>query len=187
MPVESTTQSLCDLALRFGEDSEGSMVGGSQGSSIDVSCAVALPLHIAAGNMCLQSRPFGVALLIAGWDNLGPVLYHTDPSGTYTRYSAKAIGSGAEGAQTSLQEGWRKDLTLAEAEVLALSTLKQVMEEKVRRSVCASAKCRACSCSPSNCRLIILGDSTPSKGCFPHINAGEPTVFYVFAVVLLHR
>jgi 20S proteasome subunit alpha 5 len=70
--------------------------------------------------------------LIAGWDNLGPVLYHTDPSGTYTRYSAKAIGSGAEGAQTSLQEGWRKDLTLAEAEVLALSTLKQVMEEKVR-------------------------------------------------------
>jgi hypothetical protein len=30
MPVESTTQSLCDLALRFGEDSEGSMVSGSR-------------------------------------------------------------------------------------------------------------------------------------------------------------
>jgi 20S proteasome alpha/beta subunit len=28
----------------------------------------------------------------------------------------------------------RKDMTLAEAEVLALSTLKQVMEEKVRHS-----------------------------------------------------
>lgn len=60
--------------------------------------------------------------------------YHTDPSGTYVKYSAKAIGSGAEGAQSTLQEGWRKDLTLAEAEVLALSTLKQVMEEKVRHT-----------------------------------------------------
>ena len=30
-----------------------------------------------------------------------------------------------------LQEGYRADLTLAEAEVLALATLKQVMEEKV--------------------------------------------------------
>jgi 20S proteasome subunit alpha 5 len=103
MPVESCTQSLCDLALRFGEDSsEGSM-----------------------------SRPFGVALLVAGWDEQGPVMYHTDPSGTYVKYSAKAIGSGSEGAQSTLQESYRADMTLAEAEVLALGTLKQVMEEKV--------------------------------------------------------
>jgi hypothetical protein len=32
MPVESTTQSLCDLALRFGEDSEGSMVSSTAGA-----------------------------------------------------------------------------------------------------------------------------------------------------------
>lgn len=80
---------------------------------------------------CVQSRPFGVALLIAGWDENGPVLYHTDPSGMYSKFSAKAMGSGAEGAQTALQESFRADLTLREAEVLALSTLKQVMEEKV--------------------------------------------------------
>ncbi len=30
-----------------------------------------------------------------------------------------------------MQEQYRKDLTLVEAEVLALATLKQVMEEKV--------------------------------------------------------
>ena len=47
------------------------------------------------------------------------------------RYEAKAIGSGSEGAQTSLQENYRKDMTLKEAETLALSTLKAVMEEKV--------------------------------------------------------
>lgn len=57
--------------------------------------------------------------------------YHTDPSGTYVKYGAKAIGSGSEGAQSTLQEEYRKDLSLAEAEVLALKTLKQVMEEKV--------------------------------------------------------
>jgi 20S proteasome subunit alpha 5 len=112
----------------------------------------------------LQSRPFGVALLVAGWDDEhGPVLYvialpgddicssfcsiyflvkinyrfcdlcrfHTDPSGTFVQFKAKAIGSGSEGAQTALQEAYREDMTLEEAEVLALSTLKQVMEEKV--------------------------------------------------------
>ena len=60
--------------------------------------------------------------------------FHAEPSGTYTRYQAKAIGSGSEGAQTSLQEQYRKDMTLKEAEAAALSILKQVMEEKVRSS-----------------------------------------------------
>lgn len=58
--------------------------------------------------------------------------YHTDPSGTYVKYRCMAIGSGSEGAQTALQEHYKDDMTLAEAEVLALTTLKQVMEEKVR-------------------------------------------------------
>ncbi|KAI8465101.1 MAG: nucleophile aminohydrolase [Monoraphidium minutum] len=107
MPLESCTQSLCDLALQFGEDDD---EGGGGG----------------------MSRPFGVALLIAGWDAAkGPVLYHTDPSGTYVKYRCMAIGSGSEGALSALQEHFRPEMTLAEAEVLALSTLKQVMEEKV--------------------------------------------------------
>jgi 20S proteasome subunit alpha 5 len=75
MSVESTTQALCDLALRFGEGDEESM-----------------------------SRPFGVSLLIAGYDDNGPCLYHTDPSGTFWQCNAKAIGSGSEGADTALQE-----------------------------------------------------------------------------------
>ncbi|KAM3361810.1 proteasome subunit alpha type-5 [Capsicum galapagoense] len=102
MTVESTTQALCDLALRFGEGDEESM-----------------------------SRPFGVSLLIAGHDENGPCLYYTDPSGTFWQCNAKAIGSGSEGADSSLQEQYNKDLTLKEAETIALSILKQVMEEKV--------------------------------------------------------
>uniref|UniRef100_A0A0E0RAW5 Proteasome subunit alpha type n=1 Tax=Oryza rufipogon TaxID=4529 RepID=A0A0E0RAW5_ORYRU len=102
MTVESTTQAICDLALRFGEGDEESM-----------------------------SRPFGVSLLIAGHDENGPSLYYTDPSGTFWQCNAKAIGSGSEGADSSLQEQYNKELTLQEAETIALSILKQVMEEKV--------------------------------------------------------
>ena len=81
---------------------------------------------------CFQSRPFGVALLVAGWDDsAGPLLYHTDPSGTFSSCTAMAIGSGSEGAQTTLEEEYKPDLSFEEAETLALSTLKQVMEEKV--------------------------------------------------------
>lgn len=32
--------------------------------------------------------------------------WHTDPSGTYIKYKAKAIGSGSEGAQNMLEEGF---------------------------------------------------------------------------------
>jgi len=79
-----------------------------------------------------MSRPFGVALLVAGWDDdEGPQLYHAEPSGTFYRYDAKAIGSGSEGAQAELQSEYHRSLTLEEAETLVLKTLKQVMEEKL--------------------------------------------------------
>jgi len=107
MSVEACTQAICDLALRFGEDRKNREE------------------HM--------SRPFGVALLVAGIDDHshGPVLYHTDPSGTFVEFDAKAIGAASEGAQTTLQEQYNKSLTLVEAETLALSILKQVMEEKL--------------------------------------------------------
>jgi len=103
LSIESCAQSICDLALNFGED----------------------------GNAAGMSRPFGVALLIGGWGDKGPIMYHTDPSGTLVQCDARAIGSGSEGAQNALQEQYRPDMTLKEAEVVALSILKQVMEEKV--------------------------------------------------------
>jgi hypothetical protein len=81
-----------------------------------------------------------------------PASYHTDPSGTYVKYRCMAIGSGSEGAQTALQEQYKPELSLAEAEVLALATLKQVMEEKVRGCVGGGVReqtggCGDCSCS----------------------------------------
>lgn len=37
-----------------------------------------------------------------------PGSFHADPSGTFVRYDAKAIGSGSEGAQTELQDKYNK-------------------------------------------------------------------------------
>ncbi|KAJ1446260.1 proteasome subunit alpha [Pelagophyceae sp. CCMP2097] len=105
MQTEALTQAVCDLALSFGED------GDDKRSKM--------------------SRPFGVALLVAGFDVDGPHLYYADPSGTLALYKAKAIGSGGEGAQSNLQELYTETLTLQEAEVLALKTLKEVMEDKL--------------------------------------------------------
>lgn len=85
--VSSVTQAVCDLALRFGESTE--------------------------DDDAMMSRPFGVALLIAGIDEKGPQLYHADPSGTFVRYEAKAIGSGSEGAQGELQEKYKKVMMLS--------------------------------------------------------------------------
>ena len=34
--------------------------------------------------------------------------YHMDPSGTFIKYEAKAIGSGSEGAQQALQDVYHK-------------------------------------------------------------------------------
>merc|ERR1712151_1410074 len=81
-----------------------------------------------------MSRPFGVALLVAGVDPFdGPSLWNTEPSGTYTKYLAAAVGSAQEGATNLLQEQFNKDMSFNDAEILALTTLRQVMEEKLTK------------------------------------------------------
>ncbi|CAG9826522.1 unnamed protein product [Diabrotica balteata] len=54
--------------------------------------------------------------------------------GTFVQFDAKAIGSGSEGAQQSLQEAYHRSMTLEEATTTALTILKQVMEEKLNSS-----------------------------------------------------
>ncbi|XP_034933630.1 proteasome subunit alpha type-5 [Chelonus insularis] len=107
MSVESVAQAVSNLAIQFGDsDDDGSAM----------------------------SRPFGVAILFAGIDEKGPQLFHMDPSGTFVQFDAKAIGSGSEGAQQSLQEVYHKSMTLKEAIKSALTILKQVMEEKLNET-----------------------------------------------------
>lgn len=60
-------------------------------------------------------------MLFAGIDKTGSHLYHMDPSGTFLEFGAKAIGSGSEGAQQSLQESYHKVTFLFTTEMLRIS------------------------------------------------------------------
>jgi len=109
MPVESCVNSVADMALDFSDSDK--------------------------DRKRVMSRPFGVALLVGGYDPVdGPVLFNTDPSGTFTKYQAASIGSAQEGATSMLQEQYNGDMSLKEAETLALTTLRQVMEEKLSKT-----------------------------------------------------
>jgi len=80
-----------------------------------------------------MARPFGVGLLISGYDHyLGEhQLFSCDPAGTFIRLKAGAMGSNAEGATHSLQEQYKDDMTFEEAETMALVMLRQGMEDKM--------------------------------------------------------
>jgi 20S proteasome alpha/beta subunit len=50
-------------------------------------------------------RPYGVSLLVAGWDNnRGPSLYQVDPSGSFWAWKASAIGKNMVNAKTFLEK-----------------------------------------------------------------------------------
>ncbi|BES96354.1 Proteasome subunit beta type-9 [Nesidiocoris tenuis] len=104
MSVESVAQATSNFSIQFGGDGDAEMA---------------------------ISRPFGVGIMFAGYDENGPQLYHLDPSGTFIRFDAKAVGAGGEGATQTLQERYNKSMTLSEAVRLILLILKQVMEEKL--------------------------------------------------------
>ena len=101
-------------------------------------------------------RPYGVSLLIAGWDDGiepdtevvddeqdagakataktggilkgGPSLYQVDPSGSYFPWKATAIGKSATSAKTFLEKRYTDGLELEDAIHIALLTLKETIE-----------------------------------------------------------
>ena len=103
-------------------------------------------------------RPYGVSLLIAGWDDGvepntgeaqrgddaddvkkatgqtggilkgGPSLYQVDPSGSYYPWKATAIGKHATSAKTFLEKRYTEELELEDAIHIALLTLKASIE-----------------------------------------------------------
>jgi 20S proteasome subunit alpha 5 len=44
---------------------------------------------------------------------------------------AKAIGTGADGAQSTIEESYSEEMSIEEAETLALRIMKEVMEKKL--------------------------------------------------------
>lgn len=116
-------------------------------------------------------RPYGVSLLIAGWDEGilpedeietkegeekkptgktggtlkgGPMLYQVDPSGSYFPWKATAIGKSATSAKTFLEKRYTEGLELEDAVHIALLTLKETIEGEMNGDTIEIGKYSKC-------------------------------------------
>lgn len=94
-------------------------------------------------------RPFGVSLLICGWDSGKPYLFQCDPSGAYFAWKATAMGKNFINGKTFLEKRWLRlqifscsnvffihyryseDLELDDAVHTAILTLKESFEGQI--------------------------------------------------------
>ena len=113
MPVEAISLAVCDMALSFAEKKKKQREKNEKR---------------------VVSRPYGVAMLIAGIDTDGqPRLFKNDPSGNYVRYKACCIGQGGENGMSTLQSNYREDMSFDEAILLAGKVLKENLEQKINK------------------------------------------------------
>ncbi|MDR0523197.1 MAG: archaeal proteasome endopeptidase complex subunit alpha [Candidatus Methanoplasma sp.] len=74
-------------------------------------------------------RPFGMALLVAGVDDLGVHLFETDPSGALVAYKATSIGSGRQVVMDTFEKEFKDKMTFEAAARLGLKALGAAIEE----------------------------------------------------------
>ncbi|MFH4983694.1 hypothetical protein AB6A40_010403 [Gnathostoma spinigerum] len=90
-------------------------------------------------------RPFGVSLLVAGWDQEPgagrPLLFQSDPSGAYFAWKATALGKNDVNAKTFLEKRFSDSLELDDGIHTALLTLREsfdvgMTEDNVEIAIC---------------------------------------------------
>lgn len=87
------------------------------------------------------SRPYGVGLLVAGWDETGAHLYEFQPSGSVLEYFGTAIGARSQAARTYLERNLETIRSCDQIEDLIVhglsalrDTLSQDMELTIRNT-----------------------------------------------------
>ena len=80
-----------------------------------------------------NKRPYGVGLLIAGYDRTGPRLFRTCPSANFYEYNCVAIGSRCQGATSFLENNMEKlpDMNKDELIKIALEATKKAEDVKI--------------------------------------------------------
>lgn len=91
-------------------------------------------------------RPFGVSLLVIGYDEDEPRLYQVDPSGAYFAWYATAIGKNYVSGKSFLekvvfagcdeQQRWSEDMELEDAVHTAMLALKENFDGEVHAALC---------------------------------------------------
>mmetsp|Transcript_4128 Transcript_4128/g.8446 ORF Transcript_4128/g.8446 Transcript_4128/m.8446 type:complete len:214 (+) Transcript_4128:500-1141(+) len=78
-----------------------------------------------------RQRPFGLSLLIAGWDSFnGFQLFRTDSAGTFSGWKSVAIGSNSLIYQSILSDEYQNDNELS----FSLSIIVKIFNKKVNNS-----------------------------------------------------
>ncbi|RWS08704.1 proteasome subunit alpha type-1-like protein [Dinothrombium tinctorium] len=97
-------------------------------------------------------RPYGVGLLIAGYDGKGPHIYQTCPSANYFDCKAMAIGARSQSARTYLEKNMHlfKDTNLNELVKHGLLSLRECLPNDL-------------SLSNKNVSIAIVGKDHPFK------------------------
>jgi len=72
-------------------------------------------------------RPFGIAFIIGGFDEKGPSLFQTEPSGALAEYRAVAIGRNKDVAINLLEKEFKESLSIEKAMALAYKALEKSM------------------------------------------------------------
>ncbi|XP_008546608.1 proteasome subunit alpha type-1 [Microplitis demolitor] len=82
-------------------------------------------------------RPYGVGLLVAGFDDQGPHIYQTCPSANYFDCKAMAIGSRSQAARTYLEKHLNEFLTCDLNELIkhGLRSLRDTLPNEVDLSI----------------------------------------------------
>jgi 20S proteasome subunit alpha 6 len=79
-----------------------------------------------------RRRPFGVGLLVMGYDKTGPHIYQTCPSANFYEYKSQAIGARSQSAKTYLERHFETfdDLSLEELVAHGLKAIEGAAGDK---------------------------------------------------------
>jgi proteasome alpha subunit len=118
------TRRLVDLARRRAQDER---LRYDEPVTVDA-LATHLADHLQEYTQTGGARPYGTALMVAGYDD-APRLVEIDPSGATRQWRADAVGAGASDALDQFEEEYDSGLTEGEALSLALRGLETTVDE----------------------------------------------------------
>lgn len=97
-----------------------------------------------------EKRPYGVGLLVIGYDKTGPHVYETSPSGNYFEWIGQALGARSQAARTYLENCYQsfKDLDA---------------NQLIQHGLTALAATSPDSLEPKAVEVAVVGKDTPFR------------------------
>lgn len=75
-------------------------------------------------------RPFGISVIVAGYQDQNPVLYEIDPSGAYTGYYAVVIGNKKKEIESIISQKYDYKMPISKLEDLIIEAIKSTGDKE---------------------------------------------------------